>query len=223
MIECDFYHSFYGYTCNVQNQDLNLSHDDREVTGVKGYRLSGKSSDVKVFFSDSKKFTFFPRGLAKFYKNIETVQIYKGGLKEIIKDDLQQFGENLKFLALNFNEIEVLEADLFSANKNLKEISFESNKIMHIEHDTFNGLENLQKLWMSFNLCTGENDYIEDAVKVLELIKNVEEKCENLKAILVKTKARNKILEKENEKLKSKIWIWKFHFLFYRFVYDICG
>lgn len=205
LIDCDFYHGNFGFTCNVQNSELNLTPDDREITGVKGYRLSGKSGDVKVFHSDNKKFNFFPQGITKFYKNIETVQIYKGGLREISKEDFQQFGDKLKFLYLYFNEIQVLEADLFEFNKNLIEISFESNKIMHIEHGTFSKLENVQKMWMNFNLCTSENDFTEDPSMVFELMKKIEGKCQDLKAMLVKTKAKNKILEEENEKLKKKV------------------
>jgi hypothetical protein len=83
----------YGYKCAVQNPYLITSRDDRIVTEIRGLHTSSKTrDDVKFFSSYEKKVNYFPRGLTKVFKNIERVKIYGANLKEITKDDLEQFG-----------------------------------------------------------------------------------------------------------------------------------
>lgn len=169
----------YGYRCQVLNKEFITSKEDREITEVQGDHEEGKNNeDVNWFMAFYKKIHFFPRGVTKFFKNIERVEINAADLKEITKDDLKQFGDNLKELWLVDNEIEVIRADLFENNKNLRLISFFNNKINQIDVGAFNGLQSLKSLHLNSNLCTTfENSAYGDREKVLKLIKNVEMKC----------------------------------------------
>jgi hypothetical protein len=157
LLECEYGDMYStGYDCTVQNTELITSKDHRTISEVRGQHLSGKNNDdVKLFYSDYKKVNFLPRGVTKFFKNIDTVWITSGNLQEISKDDLKQFGGNLKHLWLSQNQIKIIEGDLFEFNPNLREISFHSNKIVHIDSGAFDGLQKLRsELNLYYNPCT---------------------------------------------------------------------
>lgn len=167
VIDCKFDESLsFGYYCDVQNPVL----IDSKISKVRGEHLSEKTSDdVKYFYSHTKKFNSFPRGVTKFFENIESVAIYQANLKEITKDDLKQFGGNLKNLWLTENEIEVIESDLFEFSPNLEELDFRGNKIRHIESGAFAGLKKIRGNFLgSGNFC-----------KELGSIQESEENCKN--------------------------------------------
>jgi hypothetical protein len=171
-----------GYYCWVASKEFITSKDDREISEIQGRHWEAKNNDdVKCFHSYEKKLNFFPRGLTKFFKNIETVWISLGNLQEIKKDDLMQFGEKLKNLHLAMNEIRVIEGNLFEFNKNLESISFGVNKITHIDTKAFDKLIKLETLYLDENLCTSDKNYFEnDRSKVLQVIQDVEKSCRNL-------------------------------------------
>jgi hypothetical protein len=177
VLECEFEDDPYG--CLVQNSELITSKDIQTIFEVRGQHESGKNNnDVNFFYSHNKKVKFFPRGLTKFFRNIEKVQIYHGKLQEITKEDLKQFGDKLQELWLGYNKIRVIEGDLFEFNPNLEEIDLSDNYIVHIESGAFNGLEKLL-IWLESNPCTtGRDDYTEsDRQQVLEIISEVENSC----------------------------------------------
>lgn len=183
VVECKYGVYISGYCCDVQNSELITSKTDREISEVRGQHLSGRNNDdVKFFYSDNKKVNFFPRGLTKFFKNIETFQIADGKLQEITKEDLKEFGEKLKILLVYRNKIEVIEGDLFEFNKNLERIEIDLNKIIHIDSGTFDKLEKLHTIDFGPNPCvpSDKNDDIRNnRPKVLELIRDVEKSCQN--------------------------------------------
>lgn len=201
-----------GYCCMVQNSQLITSKDDRKITSVVGQHLSGKSNeDVKYFMVQGKKVFYFPRGLTKFFKNIEIVQNDAAGLKEISKYDLKQFGANLKRLWLAYNELEVIESDLFEFNKNLEKISLSSNKILHVGTGAFDSLENLEELGFRDNICY--NFHASIRYEIYDLKQQLERRCKNLKYLTsvrpstttTEMPQESSDLEEENRKLKGKV------------------
>lgn len=185
----------YGYKCEVQNPYLITSKDDRIVTEIRGQHLNEKTrDDIKFFSSYEKKVNFFPRSLTKVFKNIERVKIYGANLREITKDDLEQFGDKLKSLWLYNNKIEVIEGDLFSFNKNLEEIHIGTNKIKHIQSGAFNSLEKLLELHLQSNPCTSGDDWAESRHKMLQVIRRVDQKCKD---------PAYSFLEGKNEEIKN--------------------
>jgi hypothetical protein len=156
-LECKYRPAGFSheYDCSVQNSVLITSKNDREISEVQGQHLEEKNNDdVKGFDSSFKTINFFPRGLTKVFKNIDSVWIHKGGLKEISKDDLEQFGEKLTELKLGYNELKVIEGDLFVFTPNLIWLDLKNNKIVHIDSGAFGGLENLGFLFLDDNPCT---------------------------------------------------------------------
>lgn len=202
----------YGYKCSVLNSYLITSKDERIITEIRGQHLNGKTrDDVKFFSSYEKKVNYFPRSLTKVYRNIERVKIYGANLREITKDDLEQFGDKLKSLWLYNNKIEVIESDLFSANKNLEEIHLGTNKIKHIQNGAFNGLEKLLELHLQSNPCTGGDDWADSRHKMLQVIRRVNDKCkdpaysflEGKNEEIKKLKEEISILKGENKRLRD--------------------
>lgn len=182
-LECLYLvHQSYGYKCEVQNSVLITSEGDRTISEVRGQHLRGKTNDdVKYFISYSKQIDFFPRGLTKFFKNIEIVEIRSSKLKEIIKEDLKEFGDKLKELMLYPCEIEVIQSDLFEFNRNLARFDINHNKIRHIGDKTFDGLEKLKTIFLSPNPCfpSESSNKHNDSSKVLQIIRDDVSKCKD--------------------------------------------
>lgn len=204
VVDCDYrVDPTYGYKCDVLNSELIISKDDQVITRARGYHLQGKTNDdVKYFKAYSKRVSFFPRGIKKVFKNIENIYFNLAQLQEITKEDLHEFGDSLKFLALDRNQIEFLESDLFSYNKNLENVYFFKNKIKHVDYDTFGGLNNLQTLMLSNNPCTTSDDNTYDRLKLLAIIRKVEGSCQDTNFM---NSRMNKKLEAENILLKVEI------------------
>lgn len=178
-LECDYNnYATLGYCCVVKNSELITSKNDRQITEIKAQNLLHSSDDVTCFYASGVKINFFPRGLTKFFKNISNIQIWSANLQEISKDDLKEFGENLKKFDVLNNEIKVIKSDLFEYNRNLVGIGFHRNKINKIEAGAFSGLDKIHTLELSSNPCTSDSDSADfEPLKVPEIIKNVEEKC----------------------------------------------
>jgi Leucine-rich repeat (LRR) protein len=149
--------------------EVNLTHED------------GKNNeDVKDFSSFDENVKYFPLNLGNFFNNLESVKITRGGLKEISGEDLKQFGEKLKKISLETNEIQKVEKILFENNKNLEIILLGENKIKIIEKEAFGGLEKLTKLSLEDNPCTSDSDRaMSDREAVEYLISEVEKKCKS--------------------------------------------
>lgn len=185
----------YGYQCTVQNPYLVTSKDDRIINEIRGQHLMEKTrDDVKFFNSYEKKVNFFPRDLTKLFKNVERVKIYGANLREITKDDLEQFGLKLKSLWLYNNKIDVIESDTFSFNKNLEEIHIGTNKIKHIQNGAFRGLDKLLELHLQSNPCTTGDDWADSRHKMIQVIKRVNDKCKD---------PAYSFLEAKNEEIKT--------------------
>lgn len=196
----------FGYKCAVQNAYLITSKDDRIATEIRGLHLYGKNrDDVKFFSSYEKKVNYFPRGLTKLFKNVEKVKIYGANLKEITKDDLEQFGEKLKALWLYNNKIAVIEGDLFVFNKNLEEIHLGTNRIIHVEDGAFGGLEKLLELHLQSNPCTSGDDWADQRHKMNAVIRRVNDKCKDPSYSFLEGKnAEIKRLNEEITKLEGE-------------------
>lgn len=158
-----------------------MSRENRTISEVRGQHLGGKSHNgVHKIKASGKVLNFFPQNLTNYFKNLKFVEIYNANMSEITKDDLQQFGENLKEISLSNNKIEVVEGDLFDATPNIEKINFSNNKIGFIETGAFGNLTKLRELSVANNPCTVGSDYAwngRDAI--LNLIERVEESCKD--------------------------------------------
>lgn len=178
ILECQFESlPFYGYSCKAKNRELVLSKDDREITEVKGQHSDQKTHDDVKCFTAEAMIKYFPRGLAKFFKNIDCIDIQHSNLQEIKKDDLKEFGDKLRKLYLTYNQIRVIESDLFENNPNLEEIYLSDNLIRHVESGAFDGLRKFREMFLMDNPCTNDYDFGYNREKVLARIERIEAKC----------------------------------------------
>lgn len=173
---CEFKNSDFGYMCNVKYLNI-TSKDDRTITNVTGNHEGGKSNnDIKFFSSQQHNVHFFPFDLAKYFNNLEIVQIKAANSFKIHNSDLQQFGGKLKQLWLEENSIEILQDGLFKFNSNLEGIDLNTNKINKIERGTFSGLEKLTTLYLhGGNPCIDKYAFRRN--DVINLISDAEYKC----------------------------------------------
>lgn len=175
-LKCQFrIESKTEYECFIDSLEIH-SRDNRNITQVTGAHAIGKSNDnVNGIRALHANIEFFPRGLEKFFKNLEYFHIWQSNLTEITGDDLKPFRRLKKFDAFD-NEIEKIEDDLFDFTPHLEFISLASNQIWKVENGTFDGLKSLRKLDFDKNVCYVGDD---DEEKLQELIDEIEDKCEN--------------------------------------------
>ncbi|XP_070501439.1 uncharacterized protein [Chironomus tepperi] len=177
-IECNFlkttsYHSIeHAYECQVMNT-LNITlANSTTVDDVKGKHHVDKSNDDVVAFRAINKTTlYFPRGLHRFFENLQAIYLEHGRLKEIHQADFSRH-KDLKALYLGNNDIEVLEDGLFEYNVNLEFISFWGSNIFHIDEGAFRNLNKLTHLWLNYNKCSTKwvsNDADEVGLLIKEL------------------------------------------------------
>lgn len=175
-LKCQFrIESKTDYECFIDSLEIH-SKDNRNITQVTGAHASGKTNDnVNGIRALHANIEFFPRGLEKFFKNLEYFHIWQSNLSEITGDDLRAFRRLKKFDVFD-NDIEEIEDDLFDYTPNLEFISLASNEIWRVENGTFDGLKSLKKLDFDKNVCYKGDD---DEEKLQELIDEIEEKCVN--------------------------------------------
>ena len=121
------------------------------------------------FYAKDKTFNYFPRGLQKYFDNLELIVISNGHVKEIHQTDLKPFSE-LKLLLLPNNQIEIIEENLFEFNRKLVKISFYSNCIFYVHPKVFVNLQSLNSIDMKFNACV--NDKIENSKNITMFMKS---------------------------------------------------
>lgn len=162
------------------------SEDERDIVAVNGNHSNGKSNDdVTNFLFFSKTMNFFPHGITKFLKNIESLSVFNSSLSKITKDDLKEFGGKLKTFTICFTLIEVIESDLFSFNENIEIIFLGKNKIKFISFDAFGGLKKLNTLLLNDKSCGSFADQAIDLLKLVKVIRRIESKCKNSTSVAI--------------------------------------
>lgn len=208
-LDCEYKFSDRYYQCTAK-VNLQVDSDQNKVSGVSQNHLQGrKNSDVKVLYIKRQNLTKFPRGIEKFFPNLEEIYAENNNIKNITKYDLN-FSE---LTTINFedNEIMTLDDDLFSFTPNLRWIRFRSNNIKHVGLNTFKYLT-IDYLDFKNNGKTGKdhclNEYAESHKNVEVLISKLPESCPPTNEMLIKGIWNSQqIMEKEFrrfENLESK-------------------
>lgn len=139
--------SKYGCVAKV------LEYEGRYVTGVtQNHLINRTNSDVKQFDVQNQLVGFVPLGIGNFFPYLNYFRMYTTNLKEISKEDLQQF-PNLEAIVLDSNKIEVIEADLFENTPKLVYVDFRYNSIMSVGPTIFDSLTRLKSAYFNGNLC----------------------------------------------------------------------
>lgn len=174
LLVCDFKTTARGgYGCEVNHLGIE-SKCDRTITDVLGsHQFNKTNDDVVHFYSMEHTIQYFPLGLTKHFKNLNSVFITKSYMLEIHADDFKQFGSTLKEITIKNSYIENLEAGLFASTPNLKLINFNKNQIATVDKGVFTNLKQLKKLWFCYNVCY--SGYTKNDVKYLS--EEIEENC----------------------------------------------
>lgn len=139
-INCDFTKGlctiYLGkYTCTVSSAAI--TKNNTRIKAFDGVHCPGRSnSDVAAIKFENTIVEHFPRGLNKFFPNLESLFIRNCGLKTISRKDLIGL-ENLTGLSIFSNQLTSLPNDLFVNMPKLKNISFVGNNLEAISSKLF--------------------------------------------------------------------------------------
>lgn len=118
---------------------------------------------------------YLPKGLDKFFENLEFLAIWTAELKEIHAEDLAPFTK-LRILSIWENEIEFLEKDLMKFNTKIEYIGFGKNRIQYVDPSVFDPLTRLHTLHFDGNDCYSKQ-VAGNRIGVLKLIDEINEHC----------------------------------------------
>lgn len=178
-IECNFdstgwCHHFYG--CQVISINI-TSLFDSTITSINGTHLANHTdANVTCFSVQELSVNYFPHGLADYFPNLSEIVIDSAGLIQIIKEDLREFGNKLKTVKLNSNQLTRIDHDLFKFNPNIERIFLDRNRILKVGYGVFDHLEDLHSLDFEANDCYDDYVYY-DRNAVLRLVSKIYRKC----------------------------------------------
>lgn len=206
-LQCNFQDSSWSYKCSTKSLSI-TSKADRTINLISGHHIDGRTSrKVLAFSAHNFDIFYFPHNITQHLINLRYISIQNSGLKEINSDDLEQFGDNLIYLWLCGNEIEIIERNLLEHNKNVGFLNLNGNKIKFFEGGVTEMLAYPHSLYFNNNPCfSGIAKYSEKNVE--KLVKEITEKCTfgfYLKCRMNDLIEKVESLERENVKLKKKI------------------
>lgn len=190
-----------NYQCFVD--DLRVEKDTERADSVGGKHSPGKThGDVRSIFIEKSQAHYWPKGVEKFFRNIEGITVQDSTLKALTQEDLKGFSQ-LKELFIKNNKLTTLHSGLFDFNPKLKFISFSTNYLRSIPADLIDPIEDLDELRFAYNVCVSRNGKGSNAIK--EVLGDVLEKCQNSDTSDDVTQLKMKIeqLEKDIERLSS--------------------
>ncbi|KAJ6635546.1 Platelet glycoprotein V [Pseudolycoriella hygida] len=138
------------YTC--QFEELEIRNEHNEVTSITGTHAANYQNDNVESIEFSKGIMYaLPVELGKFFRNVIALVILSPlGLKYIWRSNFENL-ENLKYLALCNNDIEMLNDDCLWDLPNLEKFYFDNNKLREIPERFFDENRKLVSLDMSYN------------------------------------------------------------------------
>lgn len=153
-LQCEFgsekFGSVFGrvYYCHALIE--NIDESSPTITSISGKHSTNKGNeDVESFLSYRRIVKSVPGGLNQFFPNLKIFVVDSASLKDF--ENIKQLS-NLKYVSLQYNNIEALNNDSFTGLDKLESINLQGNKIRNIKTGTFDGLPNLTRLLMSKNL-----------------------------------------------------------------------
>jgi len=179
----------YIYYCFVVNNPNILAEESAQINGFNGTHEGSKSNDdVNSFYANYKTIQFFPKML-NIFKNLKMISIISCELKEIHQSDLKVFN-NLVYIDLSCNQIDVIEEELFKFNLFLELLEFGKNKIIHIDPNVFDHLSRLRSFGFFGVPCVNQN--IDDSMEqVQEVLKIVKSNCSSSEFLLLENQIKN--------------------------------
>lgn len=130
---------FSSYRCTLR--DLNITEDNRAVTGFSGSHISGHSSqDVTEIWFWTGKSVFLPNGMGNLFPNLEKLLVSDDnrnlGLKAISRTNFKNM-QKLKYINLRSNELDTIDEDSLHELPLLTTFIIKKNKIRMLHRNTF--------------------------------------------------------------------------------------
>lgn len=209
-LNCVFNNQSWSFhkTCVVEN--IFIMDSSQTVTSINEH-TQVDHDDVKGLLIESQTVKFFPRGVEKFFPNLEDISIYFSKLQSIKKADLKPF-KNLQALRLFNNDLEELDGDLFEFNRQLRIIDFDHNKLKSIGSELLTELKKLEQAHFRHNVCIHKG--AKSSSQVLRLMADLSRRCDMTKEIKILRLQSNvealqnqiiKMRFKEHENLKAHL------------------
>jgi len=184
-IQCNFYNNDFNYAvlgkiyrCFVQNELNIISPETAVIDSITGPHQGFNDNDQVIgFHSRGQNIQYIPKNLDKFFKNIKSIDIVYGRVKEIHQSDLKPFPK-LVICGFMDNDIEIIENDLFDYNPDLELVSFWNNKILIIGSVVFDKVPKLNWLYLDSNRCINmRSEGVTSLTKYI--IRHAKDKCKD--------------------------------------------
>jgi Leucine rich repeat len=137
-----------GKECQVMN--FTITSNNETISSINGQNHS--MPNIKTLSFDAQIVNFLPKGIDKLFPELEGLEIRNSSLKSISKNELQGF-RKLKVLHLPYNQLESLNSDLFSNNQELLWIGLRNNKLEVIGEHLLTPLKQLKAADFEKNVC----------------------------------------------------------------------
>jgi hypothetical protein len=190
------------YACNVRSESaINIRTRGVEVTNISDSKFVTRKteySNIHRFWIGQETIWYLPKGIDKFFPNLNNLAVDNCELKEITQDDLKVFPKLVR-LELNHNDIKVLQKDLFKFNPKIYYIKLSRNEINFIDAKVFDNLNSLDIVDLELNRCMSDK-YIGN--QIVEMKKVIADKCQKI------VKNLEKVEKKVTETKRGKyFWI----------------
>lgn len=144
------------YACDGE---MFLSGDvyrNRNITTMVGFHKLHRSNidvrGVKFFHVDLNA---MPKGIEKFFPNLEALWTELCGFTELSIEDFAPF-KKLRQVHFSKHKLQSLKANLFAQNPQMQHVSFSLNPLKHISVKTFSNLKNLESLYLLKSGCVDQ-------------------------------------------------------------------
>lgn len=174
------------YTCNLPDGEkhpkkvTNATH--RDITDViaddDGHENGYNISCVRQIHFFKHKFEYFPRGMTKFFENIEAIHAGMNQLAYLEKDDMKDFTK-LRFLYLYNNVLQSLDSNVLEDNLALEYVSFYGNQLKKIGSNILTPLKSLKTAYFNKNICI-DKQAVRDLREIAEIKLEISERCSDI-------------------------------------------
>ncbi|KAG5666914.1 hypothetical protein PVAND_014921 [Polypedilum vanderplanki] len=149
-LECDFTYTSLGYSCNSHN--LNIVSPNVTILRVTGeHHINTRNIEVSALSISNQNIRYIPENLAMFFRNLESLTIYRSNLEHLRFVDFNGLFR-LRKLFIQGNNLQYIEENVFKAIPNLEILDLSANHITVIPFSMFSLAKSLRFLTLSNNL-----------------------------------------------------------------------
>lgn len=154
-------------TCHASTYDteiLKILNPDTQITRVVEAERENPMSDqqrseITALSMDKCHVNFIPQKVKEMFPKVAFFSCRNCGLMALDKDDLKQFGDDLKILWLLNNALTSLDADVFSNNPHLQSIDLSENPLGNIEPGFFHTIIGFPIKYLGLKNCLCINNF----------------------------------------------------------------